>query len=196
MGRHNEPETIIPSAKSCNRHQNNTSNVASNSCCSGNSCYCPRGCAAAYHQIKECSSVRQHSAAADIAGVAPDGDWGWVVLLASFVVNCIVDGYCYSFQLFFLELLAQFRDTRTRTIWVISLPPAVFLLSGSCIFCLSIAFCTPYKSYVAIVHVVCLIVLCIATLLRVLYRLCSTMQFGSNAAHIAVQWNNYGIHVI
>ncbi len=34
----------------------------------------------------------------------PDGGWGWVVVLASFVVNMIADGVTFSFGVLFVEL--------------------------------------------------------------------------------------------
>ncbi|XP_067937688.1 monocarboxylate transporter 12-like [Watersipora subatra] len=42
-------------------------------------------------------------------GAPPDGGWGWVVTLASFINHCILDGIFYSLGLFLIEYAAYFH---------------------------------------------------------------------------------------
>ena len=60
----------------------------------------------------------------------PDGDYGWVIVLASFMCNLIVDGVCYSFGVFFLEFLDYFGESAAKTAWVGSLLPGMYLTMG------------------------------------------------------------------
>src|SRR6218665_3348030 len=61
----------------------------------------------------------------------PDGGWGWVVMIASFFINFIVDGVCYTFGIINVELLATFEGaTSAETALVGSLVPAVYLMVG------------------------------------------------------------------
>jgi len=62
--------------------------------------------------------------------VPPDGGWGWIVLLASFLSNVIVDGVCYTYSIFFNELLDYFGAGRGKTALVGALLPACYLLVG------------------------------------------------------------------
>lgn len=67
----------------------------------------------------------------DISETAPpDGGWGWVVVVASFVVNLIADGITFSFGVIFVEFLKYFGQNRGTTAWVGSLFMAMPLLSG------------------------------------------------------------------
>ncbi|KAH3774938.1 monocarboxylate transporter 9-like [Dreissena polymorpha] len=73
------------------------------------------------------SRKRPHRAAANRAsgerpelcmcGAAPDGGWGWMVCLASFVVNFIQDGTVFSFGVLLLELLDYFGEGKAKTSW-------------------------------------------------------------------------------
>ncbi len=60
----------------------------------------------------------------------PDGGWGWVVVLASFLVNMIADGVTFSFGVIFVELQEEFEESRALTAGVVSLFHSVPLLSG------------------------------------------------------------------
>ena len=59
-----------------------------------------------------------------------DGGWGWVVVAASFLVNMIADGVTFSFGVLFVELQAEFAESKAVTAGVVSLFHAVPLLSG------------------------------------------------------------------
>jgi hypothetical protein len=45
---------------------------------------------------------------------APDGGWGWVVVFAAFMVNCIADGITFSFGIFNVEFLKYFGDSKGK----------------------------------------------------------------------------------
>jgi len=64
------------------------------------------------------------------APVPPDGGWGWVVMISSFLVMVIVDGVCYTYSVFFSELLDYFEAGRSKTALVGALVPACYLLVG------------------------------------------------------------------
>jgi len=65
------------------------------------------------------------------APVPPDGGWGWVVMISSFLVMVVVDGVCYTYTVFYNELLPHFEDTKSKTALVGSLVPACYLLIGT-----------------------------------------------------------------
>uniref|UniRef100_A0A0K2T064 Major facilitator superfamily (MFS) profile domain-containing protein n=1 Tax=Lepeophtheirus salmonis TaxID=72036 RepID=A0A0K2T064_LEPSM len=78
---------------------------------------------------------------------APDGGWGWVVVLGSFMVNCIADGVTFSFGILFIELQEEFQLSKALTAWVVSIFHAVPLLSGP----LASTFCDRYGCRIATV---------------------------------------------
>lgn len=59
-----------------------------------------------------------------------DGGWSWVVLVAAFLQFFVTSAIYYSFSVFFVELLATFKESRARTGWVYSSNTAVFMFSG------------------------------------------------------------------
>lgn len=61
---------------------------------------------------------------------SPDGGWGWVVVIASFLVNLIADGITFSFGVIFVEFLHYFGEGKSKTAWIGSLFMAIPLLSG------------------------------------------------------------------
>ncbi|XP_076618891.1 monocarboxylate transporter 12-like isoform X2 [Colletes latitarsis] len=60
----------------------------------------------------------------------PDGGWGYVVVLASFLIHVITDGVTYSFGVFYLEFLHYFQEGKGATAWVASILVGVTLCSG------------------------------------------------------------------
>jgi len=61
----------------------------------------------------------------------PDGGWGWVVCLASFVCNLVLDGIAYTFGVLLTPLVKDFESDRATVSWVGSLLAGMYMLSGS-----------------------------------------------------------------
>ena len=64
------------------------------------------------------------------APVAPDGGWGWVIVLSSFVCNFIVDGICYTFGVFLDSYVQYFNSGKGTVSWAGSLLAGVYLSCG------------------------------------------------------------------
>ena len=75
--------------------------------------------------------VQQTQSAATAQPTPPDGGWGWVVVVASFVSNMIVDGILYTFGILYVELLIEFPDASKGQIALIgSLLGGFYLILG------------------------------------------------------------------
>lgn len=61
---------------------------------------------------------------------APDGGWGWVVVLASFCISIIVDGICYTFGVIKPDLEGHFETSSSTTAWAGSLLAGFYLIVG------------------------------------------------------------------
>ncbi|KAG5681632.1 hypothetical protein PVAND_011048 [Polypedilum vanderplanki] len=66
----------------------------------------------------------------EIVFQAPDGGYGWVIVLVSFLINMIADGITFSFGVFNVEFLKYFGDSKGKTAWISSIFMATPLLSG------------------------------------------------------------------
>lgn len=60
----------------------------------------------------------------------PDGGYGWVIVLVSFVCNLVVDGIAYSFGIILQRLAEDFDETVGKVAWAGSLLNGVYLLTG------------------------------------------------------------------
>ena len=60
----------------------------------------------------------------------PDGGWGWLVVLASFLNHVVVDGIAFTFGVFFIEFQEHFQSTKAQTALVGSLLAGFYLISG------------------------------------------------------------------
>ena len=70
----------------------------------------------------------------------PDGEWGWVVCAASFMVNFILDGTMFSFGILLLELLDDLQETKSVTSWVGSAQLGMSMMMGQCL-CVCVCVC-------------------------------------------------------
>lgn len=77
-----------------------------------------------------CTSMDNSVPSAIAQPVPPDGGWGYVVVLASFLIHVIADGVTYSFGVFYLELLYYFEEGKGATAWIASILVGVTLCSG------------------------------------------------------------------
>jgi len=62
--------------------------------------------------------------------VPPDGGYGWVITLAAFLCNCVVDGIIFSFGLVIADLALSFSEPVSKVAWVGSLLSGFYLLAG------------------------------------------------------------------
>jgi len=76
------------------------------------------------------SFVKSPPLSADAVPVPPDGGWGWVVVLASFTCNLILDGIAYTFGVLLNPLVKDFKSDRATVSWVGSLLCGTYMLSG------------------------------------------------------------------
>ncbi|RWS05964.1 hypothetical protein B4U79_12272 [Dinothrombium tinctorium] len=65
-----------------------------------------------------------------VADPAPDGGYGWIIVLASFMCNVIVDGISYTFALFFNHFVTHFQASRGTTALIGSLLTGCYLSEG------------------------------------------------------------------
>ncbi|XP_005109624.2 uncharacterized protein LOC101862144 isoform X3 [Aplysia californica] len=61
---------------------------------------------------------------------APDGGWGWLIMIASFCCIMIVDGVCFSFGVLVPEYIRVFNVSHTQVGWVGSTLAGSYLLVG------------------------------------------------------------------
>ncbi|OZC05260.1 hypothetical protein X798_07780, partial [Onchocerca flexuosa] len=62
--------------------------------------------------------------------IAPDGGYGWVIVLASFLIHFICDGISFSFGIMFTEIQEYYNVTKTMSGIVGSIFLSIPLLSG------------------------------------------------------------------
>lgn len=60
----------------------------------------------------------------------PEGGWGWVIVFASFMCNVIVDGIIYSFGIFMIAFMTEFKESSTKVSMVGSLLIGIYLITG------------------------------------------------------------------
>lgn len=72
--------------------------------------------------------------AEDVFSIAPyevpDGGYGWVIVIASFFCNVIVDGIAYTFGVFLNEFVNYFQEGKGKVAWVGSLLSGMYLSAG------------------------------------------------------------------
>lgn len=67
---------------------------------------------------------------ADFIPEAPDGGWGWVVMLCSFLNHFIIDGICYAFGTMLPDYERYFQSSSAATGALMSTIIGCYLLSG------------------------------------------------------------------
>ncbi len=55
---------------------------------------------------------------AEAPSVVPDGGWGWMVVLGSFILHILLGGLSRSYGLIYLQLREKFNSTAAITAWV------------------------------------------------------------------------------
>lgn len=61
---------------------------------------------------------------------APDGGWGWVIVVVSFLCSAVVDGLCSVFGILLPSLVIYYEQSSSRTALAGSLLAGGFLLFG------------------------------------------------------------------
>ncbi|KAK5985334.1 MonoCarboxylate Transporter family [Trichostrongylus colubriformis] len=72
--------------------------------------------------------------------IPPDGGWGWVVVMGTFFIHVVADGFVYSFGVLVDELMREFESDNTITATILSLLTGFTLGSGP----LASAVCNKY----------------------------------------------------
>ena len=60
----------------------------------------------------------------------PDGDWGWAVAVASFMINVIGNGVGFAFSAFYIELVEYFQTSIRDVAFAGSMLPVMRLVTG------------------------------------------------------------------
>lgn len=66
----------------------------------------------------------------ELVDPAPDGGYGWVIVLASFMCNLVVDGIAYTFGLFFHYFVNHFGASKGKTALAGSLLSGCYMSAG------------------------------------------------------------------
>jgi len=77
-------------------------------------------------------SAERHTSSVPELNMAPDGGWGWVVVICSFFISVIVDGIGYSFGIVKGDLDNHFQTASSTSAWAGSLLNGVYLSVGEC----------------------------------------------------------------
>ena len=67
----------------------------------------------------------------DTVPTPPDGGWGWMVVVSTFMVHVIVCGIPNSFGIFLIAFIDQFDAGRGNAGWISSLMAGMMLCSGT-----------------------------------------------------------------
>ncbi|XP_077998163.1 monocarboxylate transporter 12-like [Glandiceps talaboti] len=61
----------------------------------------------------------------------PDGGWGWVIVMATFITFALTAGSMYSFGVLYVAFLDAFGESKSKTAWVGSIFTFLFALTSS-----------------------------------------------------------------
>lgn len=67
--------------------------------------------------------------------VAPDGGYGWVVVMSAFFIMGLTAAVLKNFGLFFLDIQSHYGVQTSTTSWVTSTTIAMFHLGGKDVMC-------------------------------------------------------------
>ena len=67
----------------------------------------------------------------------PDGGYGWVVVIASFLTHLIIDGLIYSYGVFLRDFQVEFEIGTGLVAGLGSLMSGTCLLTGLCLLCIA-----------------------------------------------------------
>ena len=81
-------------------------------------------------QAETSPEVNQRQTSETTVPVAPDGGYGWVILVASFLVGFLVDGVGFSVGIFVLKFLDEFDDSKSKTSWIASVLNGMYMVAG------------------------------------------------------------------
>lgn len=70
--------------------------------------------------------------------IGPDGGWGWMVCLGTFIVAFIVEGTTAAFGVLIKPIQEEFQASKSSTTWVASLSFGVCYLIGKFVYILMI----------------------------------------------------------
>lgn len=62
----------------------------------------------------------------------PDGGYGWVIVVASFFCNMVVDGITYTFGVFLTQFVDYFGEGKGKVAWVGSILTGMCFIAGEC----------------------------------------------------------------
>lgn len=68
--------------------------------------------------------------------IPPDGGWGWVIVCASFLMNMIVDGVCYSYGILMPSLIETFKTSTAMMSLGGAMLLGTYMMSGKVTPCL------------------------------------------------------------
>lgn len=116
----------------------------------------------------------------------PDGGYGWIIVLAAFVVNLIADGITFSFGVIYVELLKYFGEGKAKTAWIGSLFMAIPLLSGPVASWLTDRFgCRKVTIVGSILAAICFIISSFTDSVEMLMLTFSAAGFGLSLCYVA-----------
>lgn len=150
----------------------------------------PRSSISSSSSESSSSSSSDSSSSDDVSQFAeakpPDGGYGWVIVLASFVVNLIADGITFSFGVIYVELLKYFGEGKAKTAWIGSLFMAIPLLSGPIASWLTDRFgCRKVTIVGSILAAICFVISSFTDSIEMLMLTFSAAGFGLSLCYVA-----------
>ena len=68
--------------------------------------------------------------------VVPDGGYGWVIVMASFIVIFLLMGFGYSLGVYLVQFVEEFQASRASISWIMAFHNGIAYLLGKNIFLL------------------------------------------------------------